>query len=279
MKDSPLIVWVYTSLILIFIIVLTLLFPKKEINENLDIKPLLEPYSNFRVVSIGTSLTGTAFYPDKKMEIIAKEKNNITINYFRFAKPGRNLETFSELFENLKNSKVDLILIEDNLLYYKDKPYNKFDEIKNTITDWILSKNTANVSNYEEAVEITFKKYDLQKQKVYYNKVANNDRFKREFYPTPELHDLLEYAKNNNIKIALIELPFAKEVEEHFSQELKLYEQNIRNQYKEKYNIEYIPFNEEIDASYFGDGVHSNRKGREFLSSWLINQVKEELIK
>ncbi|MBU0721426.1 hypothetical protein KJ877_08790 [bacterium] len=276
-KSAPLISWVYALLILLFIIGLAVLFPSdKKVSlalERLELNPKIQKH--FRVAAVGTSLSGYGFYPDKKMQEEYAKREGKKIEFFRFWNPGRDLEIFDALFERLKSSEINLVLIEAKLLYYSNGdgfiPLNK---VRNTVVNVIKSPFKVPALDDETRVQEGFKRFGVEKKKKDYLEIARSKRYKREFKPTKKLDEFLLYAKQNNVTVALVGLPFAQEVELLYPPELKVYEEEILKQYKEKYNVRYISFEEKLNETYFGDLVHVNAKGRTSLSTWLISQIQ-----
>lgn len=287
-KAPPLTVWLYAVGILIGILGLAYVasappssFPD-EMPERLT--KTESPDKAFRIVLIGTSLTGFGFYQDSDMEAYAQARGMPALEFYRLARSGRNLARFNTLFDALRITKPNLVFIEEKLLFYTNPqlgPWqDRIQRIKGFFHQIILQRkllpviNTDHLYIRDSDVHDWLKQVELQARRTDYQAAASMVRDRRDFTPTPALHKFLVRARTHNIPVVLLGLPFAREVEALYPQKDRQYEQQIRQLYVDTYGMDYLPFTEELGEDHFGDLFHANLKGRERLSAWFVEQLR-----
>lgn len=272
----PLSIWFYTFLTLFLLFSASLAIVT--ISENNLPKKLQEKSKAkdaLKVVSIGSSLTGFAFYPDIQMNTFAKKEAFIALDFYRFAKGGRHLESFDSLFEALIMSKPDLVMIEEELLFYTSPRMNLINKSRTKIKNFIIALLIQHHwdPTFEKEVQYALRRAGMKRDIAELNTAIKQWR-KRGFNPSLALDKFLTYAQEHNISVISYSLPFSSDVAKHYPKEYKNYEKKMRKQYTQKYAIKSIVYKKSLDKSYFVDLVHANTKGRKILSRWLIEQIK-----
>lgn len=277
-NSAPLIVWFYTLLILFFLFASSLAIvhvTEAALPEKLQ-APKKSPNS-YRVVAVGSSLTGFAFYPDTQMTQFAQSQGIDSLEFFRYAKGGRVLERFDALFETLMQTDPDMVILEEPLLLYTTKPLSVMADSRTKIKNFFISLLTQHRwdPTFEKEVRYGFNRPGLQRELSDF-KTAMRHWQKREFKPTKALENFLNYAKEHNIPVVMLHLPFEKGLTQHYPKALLPYEAKMRMQYHNQYATRSIRFDRPLDKTYFTDLVHASPKGRERFSTLLLEQIKTQ---
>lgn len=288
-KAPPLTVWLYACGLFMGMLCLAYLYSESlhslpdEIPERLA---NTEPSDrSFKVVLIGTSLTGWGFYEDADMEAYASVHGIPELEFYRMAKSGRRLELFDTLFETLMSAKPNLVFIEEKLLFYKNSRSGPWPESVQKTKQFLLEGILEVIRQRRMPVTSSKDRYyirdsDLRaqplllKKRTDYQAAASIVRARRNFVPSPALHRFLVHARGQNIPVVLLGLPFAQEVEALYPEMDTQYEQKIRQLYLDIYGIEQLPFTDELSEDHFRDLFHVNFDGRDRLSAWFVEQLK-----
>lgn len=286
--SPPLTVWLYSVLMFLSVLGTAYVFVPSppHVEDNVPERLTAPPPSShtFRVVLIGTSLTGWGFHDSVAMEAIAQAEGMTSLEFFRMAKTGRNLGRLHALFEALKTADPDLVLIEEKLLCYADPSPGQLpihlQRVRGFLQEIIKGRimPTPALPNHsfitDSMVHEWLKKAALKEKATDYQAAASMVRIRREFPPHRALHQFLVHARTQGVPVILLGLPFAQPVEALYPTQERNHERAIRQRYKDTYGTGYLAFTDDLGEDHFADLFHANLKGRERLSAWLIGQLR-----
>ncbi len=288
----PFSIWIAAFSGLVFIIIISDYFHKnyKPVETESRSFACFEPdrlkkINNNGLIVVGTSLVQYGFPYDDEFEALAKNKG-ITIEFIRFSRSGGTQSDFKILSDAILNSKPRWVFLQAEPFFVKLNSSNGYFYSK-----WLESIRN-NVHFMLEPMIIKIKSLlnmDINSCHAYQNDrnlrlddVATLKDIKNVSYliKPPVFPKYFEYflkqAKENNIKVILLEMNRSKEGNENLGKAFRTQLNQTLQQASKNYQIPLWQFRSDLSLDHYIDRAHLNRKGRAVFSDWFLSKLVQD---
>lgn len=280
-KSPPLYVWGIACLLVGIFTVSSFYFTNRSfIRYNKERLHAFSTVSEKRVVAIGTSLLFHGTFFDNRMSDFGKKNGFGRFSYLQITRNGGFFEDFVPLMPAITDAKPNVVVIQSNLLLLSR---DKIDRLKRAIArhkkylKYILSFPLVHfVPSKLTDTQLTTASGDATNQNSVFFASVTKDLRKyevRDITLPKDFEDFFERAREQKIKIIIIDIPRYEKVEEVITQlpENRQKLSSLIRYLKENYDIEYLEYPEKLGLEYYMDFSHFNQKGRERYSIWLLS--------
>ncbi|NWF39539.1 hypothetical protein F3F96_10380 [Mariprofundus sp. NF] len=241
----------------------------------------LKRIQNHGLIVIGTSMVSCGFPYDEKFESLAAKKN-MKIEFVRFSRNAGRPSDFESISEAVLKSKPRWIFLQAEPFFlelsnHKSFFHEHFDSIRNNVR-FMLEQILIRTK-----LIILFPLYQDDRS-LKLEEVATIDEIKNaevsyQIKPpvSPKYFEsFLKHAKENNIKVILLEMNRSKEGNEYFGDRFRAQLNRTLQQVSEFYQIPLWQFRSDLPLEYYSDRAHLNRKGRAVFSDWFLSKLAQE---
>jgi len=222
------------------------------------------------VLIIGTSLTQCALDSSNKFEESIRNRSSVNPLILKIWKGAGNVETMSEIVNQVKQFHPDLLVVEANMFFYSPRGPALTDKLLSAFHT-LLKMRLNNVYLPDEKPVTGFQNI---------NQPVEN--FRDGIVDTSQLisfRNLAVQLQQHGTKIIFVNIPLVaeEEIKKWNSADTIIFRSNL-NFMRSKVAFKYLKLNKYLDKSYFLDKGHMNQKGFQTYSGWLCDEISGELL-
>lgn len=221
------------------------------------------------ILIIGSSLTQCGLDSTKIMEDYIEKVCSIRPVIIKIWRKGTSLSSIVEAMPGLKKINPSLLVVEANMLCYAP--------IERTFSGNNISEVLTGLTNSGKMGE----KYAADAKSNYKNEELRFLKYRNGVVDTPDLVSFRQFgfqlhSKGTRIILANFPLEASQEIIKWHSTDADLFQRNFRY-VRKLFPYKYINPDMGLDASFYFDGAHMNKKGSKAYSKWLCNEIAREL--
>ena len=241
----------------------------------------LKNIHNNGLIVVGTSLVQYGFPYDDEFETLAKKKG-ITIEFIRFSRSSGKPPDFEILGDAILNSKPRWVFLQAEPFFldmHRTFSYQWLEHLRNNVhfllEQIIIETNFLNT----DCNPVYQNDLNLRLDEVATIEIIKNERIQYLIKPpvfSEYFESFLKQAKENNIKVILLEMNRSKEGNEYFGKAFRAQLNKTLQQVSKHYQIPLWQFRSDLSLNYYVDRAHLNRKGRAVFSDWFLSKLAQD---